>query len=54
MTYNCEHEHQQCGDDDGYDGNVAGVLYRLRFFDASITSCMITNGNFSCGLLKKR
>lgn len=25
MTYDCEHEHQQRGDDDGDDGNVPGV-----------------------------
>lgn len=25
MTYDCEHEHQQGGDDDGDDGDVPGV-----------------------------
>lgn len=25
MTYDCEHEHQQRGDDDGDDGDVPGV-----------------------------
>lgn len=33
MTYDCENKHQQCGDDDSYDGDVSWVRLLGMFVD---------------------